>query len=659
MKKTFYKKILPAVLSVCMVLTVCIPYGISETAYGEEANNNGPVVNESEGLATPDADNQGVPDADDQDVPDADDQDVSDSEDPVVPDPEGPVVPDPEGPDVPDTKININKATVTLANAEFKYTGKAIHPAVKVMYEGVACKQGVDYKVRYENCVKPGTATAVVQGIGKMTGTKNLKYTINLPKAKILKVTTPGYRMNKIYWQKVSGVTGYSISRATSRYGEYKNLAYLNNSYSAWTDKNANVPQVYYYRVRTFKDIDGKRYFSPKQIGYAMKTRLTATNKVRANSVNYNTVDVNWNKVEGATGYMVYRSVGNNSKYSRIATLKGNSTTHYRNTKLVTGKKYYYKIVAYKNNINNPGLMSNYYYATPKLQGAHWNKKGLRKYEHSVRLCWQQVPGATGYEIYKYSRSKGQYVLRARVGMDYRVFTDKNLDKTGRYSYKVRACRKINGVRYHGGFTSVYKKFPTGWVEKNGLKLYYNKNGYLVKDLRVMLGHRSSYWLKVNKQMNVVTAYAMDGSGRYNIPVVSFICSSGNPTPIGTFYTPAKYRWHELMGPSWGQWNTRIHEGFLFHSVYYLEKNDNKSLPPSVYNRLGQTESHGCVRLRAGDAKWIYDNCSLGTKVTIYKSSNPGPYGKPKLEKLPSWHTWDPTDPTAFKYCKAHHCHGK
>ena len=33
---------------------------------------------------------------------------------------------------------------------------------------------------------------------------------------------------------------------------------------------------------------------------------------------------------------------------------------------------------------------------------------------------------------------------------------------------------------------------------------------------------------------------------------------------------------------------------------------------------LGQKASHGCIRLRVEDAKWIYQNCESGTVVVIY-----------------------------------------
>lgn len=62
-------------------------------------------------------------------------------------------------------------------------------------------------------------------------------------------------------------------------------------------------------------------------------------------------------------------------------------------------------------------------------------------------------------------------------------------------------------------------------------------------------------------------------------------------------------------------------------------------------------------RLTAGDAKWIYDNCKLKTTVVIYSKTGYEPLKKPTAYKLPSWHTWDPTDPNMKYKCKQKGCH--
>ena len=61
--------------------------------------------------------------------------------------------------------------------------------------------------------------------------------------------------------------------------------------------------------------------------------------------------------------------------------------------------------------------------------------------------------------------------------------------------------------------------------------------------------------------------------------------------------------------------------------------------------RVGQ--SAGCVRFQCGNAYWIYNLVNAGKlrQVTIYNSSDYGPYGLPYVAPIPGSQTWDPTDP--------------
>jgi hypothetical protein len=52
--------------------------------------------------------------------------------------------------------------------------------------------------------------------------------------------------------------------------------------------------------------------------------------------------------------------------------------------------------------------------------------------------------------------------------------------------------------------------------------------------------------------------------------------------------------------------------------------------------------------MTVADAKWIYDNCPVGTKVIIYDdTTSPGPLGKPTAPTIPAGQNYDPTDPYA------------
>ena len=54
-----------------------------------------------------------------------------------------------------------------------------------------------------------------------------------------------------------------------------------------------------------------------------------------------------WNKQTGATGYVVYMATTKSGKYTKAATLKGNSKVSYTKTGLTKGKTYYFKVCAY------------------------------------------------------------------------------------------------------------------------------------------------------------------------------------------------------------------------------------------------------------------------------------------------------------------------
>ena len=217
-------------------------------------------------------------------------------------------------------------------------------------------------------------------------------------------------------------------------------------------------------------------------------------------------------------------------------------------------------------------------------------------------------------------------------------------------NYTIIMDVRMNGITQSKSVNVEVSNKKNGWYYEGGYKFYY-KDDVKQLDLDGILPKQSSYYIKVNRKTCSVTVYAKDGSNGYIIPVKRFACSVGlpsTPTPTGTYYTPAKYRWHTLMGPSYGQYCTRITGSILFHSVAGYNKT-SYNIKASDYNKLGQPASHGCVRLNVRDAKWIYDNCALKTKVTIYDSSDPGPLGKPPTIKIPPSQNWDPTDPNVKK----------
>ena len=92
-------------------------------------------------------------------------------------------------------------------------------------------------------------------------------------------------------------------------------------------------------------------------------------------------------------------------------------------------------------------------------------------------------------------------------------------------------------------------------------------------------------------------------------------CSDGKkstPTVRGVFTVAAKGYYFD-SGDARCFYYTQFYGDYLFHSVLYDKKTGNLA-----DGRLGMGLSHGCVRLKIENAKWIYDHIPAGTKVVVY-----------------------------------------
>ena len=129
------------------------------------------------------------------------------------------------------------------------------------------------------------------------------------------------------------------------------------------------------------------------------------------------------------------------------------------------------------------------------------------------------------------------------------------------------------------------------------------------------------FYIKVSISDQQVYVYRWSDGG-YNQLIKTMICSTGfgNSTPRGVFVSPGHRdaRWHYFAEFNcWAQYAFIIKGSILFHSVIFSRK-DEGSLRQSTLRNLGRKASHGCVRLKVEDAKWIYENCGAGQVIEIY-----------------------------------------
>ena len=158
------------------------------------------------------------------------------------------------------SKTSIKKAKVTVKNQV--YTGKALKPDATVKLRSTMLVKGKDYTVTYKNNKSIGTATVTVKGKGKYTGTVKAAFDI-VPKAVTLsKLESEAKGRLKVTWQKSSGITGYEIE-----YGLKKNLKNatsieIGKKKTNVTIKDLKSKKTWYVRIRAYKTVKGKKYYS-------------------------------------------------------------------------------------------------------------------------------------------------------------------------------------------------------------------------------------------------------------------------------------------------------------------------------------------------------------------------------------------------------------
>lgn len=183
------------------------------------------------------------------------------------------------------------------------------------------------------------------------------KYTFVMPgknvivNVKFVKLTGPvssattklyGYDDVSFSWSKVSGAEGYLVYYKKSTSSSYTLLANTKSLYV----KRANLTDgaKYYFKVVPYViDINGK-----KRVNYYRVSSIYTLKKVNVPTVTkYSSkyVKVRWDNIPGESGYQISKSI-----YRNGTNIVGSVSykTNYIKLKATKGKKYYYKVRAYK-----------------------------------------------------------------------------------------------------------------------------------------------------------------------------------------------------------------------------------------------------------------------------------------------------------------------
>ncbi len=292
----------------------------------------------------------------------------------------------------------------------------------------------------------------------------------SIAKAEITSVKAEDEDALVVTWKKVGGAQGYYISRSTSENGTYKRIKTVKSgSTTSYKDKDAKMGQTYYYKVEAYRKDNGQT--GKSGASKAVSGRLSAAPKISyVISKNSKTIEIGWGKKSGVWGYRISRSTSSKGNYQVLKTVKGKSTTTYKDTKVSAGKKYYYKVEAVYNNDGN----RTYSDASAAKSGMALAKTTITSVKASdsrtLTLKWKKVEGAGGYQIYRSTFKSTGYKLVAEAGSDKVSYKDSGLKAGQTYYYKVRAYKKSGSKKGVADFSAVQKAWTLKKAEITEVK---------------------------------------------------------------------------------------------------------------------------------------------------------------------------------------------
>ena len=295
---------------------------------------------------------------------------------------------------------DIANTKVTLSKTSYAYDGKAKTPVVTVIDDDYLLQENEDYTITYSDNIKVGTATVMITGIGRYTGTVSASFTIQqVKKNNVIKSSN----ITKTVSAKEQKV------KIQATVNDKAKLTYSSNSKSVKVNSRGEITIAKNFTgtaVITITAAETARY-KKTSCRITVTVRPTGTSLSGVTNTGSGKANVAWVRNKSVTGYRIQYST--DSKFKKNATtvnISKNQTTKTTLSKLKEGSTYYVRIATYKN------AGSKIYSSWSKAKKVTIRPTGTslsgvtNAGNGKVKVTWLRNKSATGYRIQYATDSK-------------------------------------------------------------------------------------------------------------------------------------------------------------------------------------------------------------------------------------------------------------
>ncbi|MDL2327585.1 fibronectin type III domain-containing protein [Ruminococcaceae bacterium OttesenSCG-928-A11] len=247
--------------------------------------------------------------------------------------------------------------------------------------------------------------------------------------------TQPGLVV--LTWDAVPGAMGYVVYRGDHPDGPFGEVAVATNTY---TDNTGTEGVTYYYRVASTDRRGTGDYGDACSV--TVRSRLAAA-VLTATARGTDTIDVNWNRVDEADRYDLYRATEETGTYVHIHTTTDGDVTSYRNTGLAEGTTYWYYVVGRLG--AGIGPKSNTDDATTDVTPIAITLTATADGYDAINLNWNGIDNVTNYLIFRSLSPTSGFTYLDSTATGVTTYRNTGLTENTRYYYYVVAYRGSAG----------------------------------------------------------------------------------------------------------------------------------------------------------------------------------------------------------------------
>ena len=326
-----------------------------------------------------------------------------------------------------------------------------------------------DCTVTYE---ENGVTYTDLSAIGSTMGEKKIKVayqdkekvwtasqTLTVVPAKVENLTQTAASSSTISlsWNAVEGASGYRVFWYNAADQKYHSIKGSPESKAPILEPNTVIKNLYkyataltpgtsykfkvcaYYGTTTKNEIRGDK--SDELVVTTAPDKVTG---LRAKDYADTYIELAWNGVAGANGYIIYRKKSGETDYKKIGDTLGGVNV-YEDADVTEASTYYYKICAYS-------LTETY--LSDESDVLKWSTSPatpvvkVKAGDGRFRVTWKKAKSATGYQVMIKTTTDSTYQVAADVKQGTYAYIVKNLANNTSYDVVVTSYRTVDGVNY-------------------------------------------------------------------------------------------------------------------------------------------------------------------------------------------------------------------